>query len=137
MTQKERPLILIVDDAHISLKLAAEILGSNGYRVALADSGTAALSFASEKCPDLILLDIVMPDMDGFEVCRKLKESERTAAIPVIFLTGHADNGSITRSYDLGGAGCLTKPFNSAEMKAKVKTHLELAHLKNGNGKNG
>lgn len=134
MTQEDRPLILIIDDAPSSLKVVANILGGNGYRLALAESGADALNFIAEKRPDLILLDIVMPDMDGFEVCRKLKESENTASIPVIFLTGHADNHSVTRSYDLGGVDYITKPFNAAEMQIKVKTHLELAKLKKNNG---
>ncbi|PKL42064.1 MAG: two-component system response regulator, partial [Candidatus Riflebacteria bacterium HGW-Riflebacteria-2] len=81
MTQEDRPLILIVDDKPGSLQAVAEILGSNGYRLALAESGPAALNFVSEKEPDLILLDIVMPGMDGFEVLRNLKESEKTASI--------------------------------------------------------
>lgn len=136
MTQEDRPLILIVDDAPASLKVVANMLGGNGYRLALAESGADALSFSAERAPDLILLDIVMPDMDGFEVCKKLKESDNTASIPVIFLTGHADNSSVTRSYDLGGVDYITKPFNAAELKAKVKNHLELARLKKnpGNG---
>jgi CheY-like chemotaxis protein len=128
--EKEQPLILIIDDAPLSLKMAAEILGHNGYRLALADGGMAALNFIEEKRPDLILLDIIMPDIDGFAVCEKLKSSPDTATIPVIFLTGRAENGDITKSYDLGGADYLAKPFNSAEMLAKVKTHLELVHLK-------
>lgn len=130
LSQKEQPLILIVDDAPLSLKMAAEILGGNGYRLALADSGMAALSFIEEKQPDLILLDIIMPGTDGFAVCEKLKSSSETMAIPVIFLTGRAESGDITKSYDLGGADYLAKPFNAAEMLAKVKTHLELAQLK-------
>ncbi|KAF1081155.1 MAG: hypothetical protein GQF41_2423 [Candidatus Rifleibacterium amylolyticum] len=137
VTQEYRPLILIVDDAPASIKVIANILDGNGYRLALAESGADALSFSAERAPDLILLDIVMPDMDGFEVCRKLKESDNTASIPVIFLTGHADSSSVTRSYDLGGVDYITKPFNAAEIKAKVKTHLELVRLKKnpGNGK--
>ena len=75
-----------------------------------------------------------MPDIDGFEVCRKLKESEITASIPIIFLTGHADNSSVSKSYDLGGVDYITKPFNAAEIQAKVKTHLELSRLKKNNG---
>lgn len=137
MTQEDRPLILIVDDKPGSLQAVAEILGSNGYRLALAESGPAALNFVSEKEPDLILLDIVMPGMDGFEVLRNLKESEKTASIPVIFLNGHADYTSVTRSYDLGGADYITRPFNAAELKAKVKNHIELARLKKNNGNPG
>ncbi|NLF97060.1 MAG: response regulator [Candidatus Riflebacteria bacterium] len=137
MTQEYRPLILIVDDAPASIKVIANMLDGNGYRLALAESGADALKFSEERLPDLILLDIVMPDMDGFEVCRKLKESDNTASIPLIFLNGHADNSSVTRSYDLGGVDYITKPFNAAELKAKVKTHIELAWLKKnpGNGK--
>ena len=137
VAQDDRPLILIVDDASSSLKVIANMLDGNGYRLALAESGVDALKFCADRRPDLILLDIVMPDMDGFEVCRKLKESDNTASIPVIFLNGHVDNSSVTRSYDLGGADYITKPFNAVEIKAKVKTHLELARLKKNpvNGK--
>lgn len=134
LTQEDRPLILIVDDSPLSLKVVAEILGGESYRIALADSGSAALDFIAKTRPDLILLDIVMPDVDGFEVCRRLKESPGSASIPVIFLTGHADSLSITRCYNMGGVDCITKPFNPAEIQAKVKNHLELALLKNGNG---
>jgi len=137
VTHGDRPLILIVDDAPSSLKVVANILGGTDYRLALAESGAAALGFIVEKQPDLVLLDIVMPDMDGFAVCKKLKESENTASIPVIFLTGHADNSSVTRSYDLGGVDYITKPFNAAELQAKVKNHLELAKLRKNNGSNG
>ncbi|MBU1108416.1 MAG: response regulator [Candidatus Riflebacteria bacterium] len=125
-----KPLILIVDDAPLSLKMAAEILGNKGYRLALADGGASALRFIDENRPDLILLDIIMPEIDGFAICEKLKSSSNTAAIPVIFLTGRAGNGDVTKSYQLGGADYLVKPFNSAEMLVKVKTHLELALLK-------
>lgn len=131
--QNEKPLVLIVDDAPISLKMAAEIL-DGVYKLALAESGAAALLFVAERHPDLILLDIVMPDLDGFTVCKKLKESSETADIPVIFLTGRASNGDIAKSYDLGGADYLTKPFNASEMLAKVKTHIELATLKKMTG---
>ncbi|EKD81697.1 MAG: Two-component hybrid sensor and regulator [uncultured bacterium] len=130
LIQTDKPLILIVDDAALSLKMAAEILGSKDFRLVLAESGDVALKFIAEHKPDLILLDIVMPDMDGFAVCEKLKSSLDTAAIPVIFLTGRADNGDVTKSYGLGGSDYLTKPFNAIEMLAKVKTHLELAQLK-------
>jgi len=130
MSQTGHPLILIVDDAPLSLKMAAEILGQNGYRLVLADSGIAALNYVAENRPDLILLDIIMPDLDGFAVCERLKTSSDTADIPVIFITGRAENGDITKSYHLGGADYLAKPFNATEMLAKVKTHLELAHLK-------
>lgn len=131
--QNEKPLVLIVDDAPTSLKMAAEILGGF-YRLALAESAAAALRFVSERRPDLILLDIIMPDLDGFAVCKKLKESSETAGIPVIFLTGRASNGDVAKSYDLGGADYLTKPFNATELLAKVKTHIELATLKKMTG---
>lgn len=131
--QKEKPLILIVDDAPVALKMAAEILGGE-YRLALAESGAAALHFVTERHPDLILLDIIMPDLDGFAICKKLKESSETADIPVIFLTGRAESSDITRSYDLGGADYLAKPFNAAEMRVKVRTHIELALLKKVTG---
>ncbi len=132
--QADRPLILIVDDVPLSLKVAAEILGSNGYRLALAESGSAALNFVADRHPDLILLAITMPDMGGFEVCRRLKESAKTAHIPVIFLAGNVDNAVISRSYDLGGVDYLLKPFNAAEMTTKVKNHVELARLKKTSG---
>lgn len=132
--QADWPLILIVDDAPLSLKVAAEILGSNGYRLALAESGRAALDFVADRQPDLILLAMTMPDIGGFEVCKRLKESAETAHIPVIFLAGHVDHAAISRSYDLGGVDYLIKPFNPAEMKAKAKNHIELARLKRASG---
>lgn len=135
MSEKGRPLILIVDDAPLSLKMAAEILGGNGYRLALAENAQAALEFVAEILPDLVLLDIIMPDLDGFAVCKRLKESSQTEAIPVIFLTGHADSAAVTKGFDLGAVDYLIKPFNAAEMQAKVRTHLELVKLINSKRK--
>jgi putative two-component system response regulator len=116
--------ILVVDDAPANLTLLAGLLDQT-YRVKLASSGAKALELAQRSPPDLILLDVMMPGMDGYEVCRQLKQGERTRHIPVIFLTAMHEAEDETRGFEVGGADYITKPITPVVVKARVKTHLQ------------
>lgn len=119
--------ILVVDDDLKNIQVGINFLKQNhDYRLVFATSGEQALQRVGETDFDLILLDIVMPVMDGYEVCTQLKNSERTKDIPVIFLTAKHGEESIVKGFEAGGADYITKPFNAAELNARVKTHLEL-----------
>ena len=118
--------ILIVDDEPINLKLLRAHLSKRGYEVFEALSGAEALRDAAEKHPDLILLDIMMPDMDGLETCRQLKEDPTLRQIPVIFLSAVTDTGIKAKGLEAGGVDYVSKPFDSRELLARVDTHLTL-----------
>ncbi len=123
------PRILIVDDATENIDILTAAL--TGYRKMIALNGERALKLAfSDNPPDLILLDINMPGMDGYEVCMTLKTHEKTKEIPVIFLTANTDSESIIRGFEMGANDYITKPFNMGEMLARVKTHLALKKSK-------
>lgn len=117
--------ILIVDDTPVNIKLVSEIL-QNRYEVISSDGGLSCLKSAVEDSPDLILLDVLMPGMDGYEVCKKLKADGRTAGIPVIFITSKADRDDVVKGFDAGGVDYIMKPFNPRELVARVDTHLSL-----------
>lgn len=119
--------ILIVDDNVKNLQLTAKILKDNTYRISLAHSGSAALELLNEIKPDLILLDIMMPGMDGIEVCRNIKKNTRWSEIPIVFLTAKNQTEDLVEGFRAGGVDYITKPFNQEELLARVKTHLELA----------
>ncbi|GAB4280278.1 MAG: hypothetical protein Kow0029_24740 [Candidatus Rifleibacteriota bacterium] len=129
MKSDENALVLIVDDNSNNLQVAGEILSRENYDIALAQSGPDAIEFIEKRKPDLILLDIMMPEMDGFKVCKFLKENIETKFIPIIFLTARAQIEDIIKGFELGGADYLTKPFNDKELVARVKTQLELVKL--------
>lgn len=121
-----RQKVLIVDDVTKNIQVVANFLQQAGYEINFAVSGDSALKHIKQDKFDLILLDIMMPEMDGFEVCQKLKDSDETKDIPVIFLTAKTDIESIKKAFNAGGVDYITKPFNKAELLARVKTHLEL-----------
>ncbi len=122
----KKAIILIVDDVPENLRLLNQILTDAGYRVLLTKKGSEALAIAKNAEPDLILLDIMMPGIDGFEVCKRLKEDSATAEIPVIFLTALSESDDIVRGFQLGAVDYVTKPFNTVEVLARVRTHLRL-----------
>ncbi|NET45098.1 response regulator [Okeania sp. SIO2B3] len=126
---KQTGIILIVDDIIANLDILSETLSAVGYDVAIANSGKRALKQLERKLPDLILLDITMPDMDGFEICKKLKSNHRTCNIPVIFITALSDTESKIKGFELGAVDYITKPFQEQEVLARVKTHLQLRRL--------
>ena len=125
---KFRGDILVVDDTKANLKLLMAVLGGAGYRVRPATDGELALRSVRAKRPDLILLDVKMPGIDGYEVCRRLKADEDTSSIPVIFISASVDNNGRVMGFEAGGVDFITKPFSSAEVLARVDTHLSLRH---------
>ena len=126
----QKPLIFIVEDVPRNLQVLFHILKKEEYRIAAASNGRQALDMIPEARPDLVLLDIMMPEMDGFEVCRQLKKNPKAADIPIIFLTAKAESTDIIKGFELGAVDYVTKPFNPAELLARVKTHLELKFSK-------
>ncbi len=120
--------ILIVDDTPITLKIAISIMEKQGFEVSVATNGREALEHVKSTRPDLILLDIVMPEMNGYEVCSKLKNNPKSADIPILFLTGQGDNDGIVKAFETGGADYVTKPVNPTELIARIKTHLQLGN---------
>ncbi len=122
--------ILIVDDIPKNIQILGNILSKENYQIAYAQSGEQALSITHHQKFDLILLDIMMPEMDGFEVCKVLKENPETCEIPVIFLTAKADMNSIVRGFAVGGQDYITKPFNASELLARAETHIQLHEQK-------
>ena len=124
------PNILIVDDNIQNLKVTTNILKNQGYLIGLAQSGTTALNQIEAQVPDLILLDIMMPEMDGIEVCRKIKQQEKWADIPIIFLTAKSQTEDLVEAFEAGGVDYVTKPFRKDELLARVKTHIDLYRSK-------
>ena len=118
--------VLVVDDIAPNIRLVAGLLGPEGYDVSFANSGKKALEQVLANDFDLILLDIMMPDMDGIEVCKAIKARPDKRDIPIIFLTGKTDEISIMNAFEVGGVDYLQKPVNPVELIARVKTHLEL-----------
>lgn len=119
--------ILVVDDDLNSIQVGINILKEHkNYRMIFATSGEQALQRVREHDFDLILLDIIMQPMDGFEVCRRLKNDPRTRDIPIIFLTAKTDTDSLVQGFETGGVDYITKPFNSYELNSRVKTHLQI-----------
>ena len=122
--------VLIVDDNPKNVQLLAKLLSDNGYTIETAMSGVEALELVEEDEFDLILLDIMMPVMDGFEVCDKIKQKETNKDLPIIFLTAKTDIESISMAFSKGGWDYLTKPFNTEELLARVHTQIELKKSK-------
>ena len=118
--------ILIVDDVSQNIQIVASILREEGYQMTYAQNGKATIVKARSHNFDLILLDIMMPEMNGFEVCIKLKQDPETKDIPVIFLTAKSDTESIVKGFKVGAIDYVTKPFNRTELVARVRTHLAL-----------
>lgn len=120
-----RPKLLVVDDQPINIQVLYQTF-SKDYQVFMATNGAQALTLAASQQPDLVLLDVVMPEMDGFEVCTQLKSNPMTCAIPVIFLTGHSDEASEAHGLDVGAVDFIFKPINPKIVRARVATHITL-----------
>lgn len=116
----------MVDDNPENLRLLGGVLEQQHYSIAFAVNGREALDFVQAEKPDLILLDIMMPGEDGYSVCKKLKRRKDTRMIPVIFLTARTESVDIVKGFEFGGVDYVTKPFHSAELLARVKTHIDL-----------
>ncbi len=121
--------ILIVDDTPANLQILTQVLTEQGYQVFPAINGKLALMSVQSTLPDLILLDILMPEMDGYDVCNTLKADERTYDIPVIFISALDDVFDKVKAFSLGGVDYITKPFQREELLARVQTHLKLHRL--------
>ncbi len=122
--------ILVVDDSKENLSVVSKILKDKGLNLALALDGKNALKILESDDIDLILLDIMMPDMDGFEVCKAIKKNPSLKDIPVIFLTAKTETEDIIKGFKLGGVDYITKPFNKEELYVRIKTHLELKFMR-------
>lgn len=118
--------ILIVDDNPQNLQFLANILSNEGYKIALSRSGEQVFTFLDKETPDLILLDIMMPKLNGFEVCIKLKKNKKTRNIPIIFITAKTEKEDIVKGFEVGAVDYVTKPFYKEELLARVRTHLRL-----------
>lgn len=123
-------VILAVDDTPASLRLLTDILKAEGYEVRSAISGELALHAATAQPPELVLLDVSMPGLNGFEVCQRMKEQEQTRDVPVIFVSSMSDTQEKLKGFELGAVDYVTKPFQREELLARVHTHLELNRLR-------
>ncbi|WP_155753093.1 two-component system response regulator [Scytonema sp. UIC 10036] len=128
-SDSDAPKVLVVDDHAASRMTAVALLAMEGYEVIEADSGGTAIELVTQKQPDLILLDVMMPGMDGFEVCQLLKQEESTRLIPVIFITALNDRRSRIRGIEVGADDFLTKPFDRVELAARVKSLVQQKRL--------
>ncbi len=122
--------ILIVDDNLNNIQVLGNILSEKGYEIEIAMNGDDALEFVKEYDFDMILLDVMMPGKDGFEVCATIRQNKKFDNTPIIFLTAKSDIESLVKGFDVGGQDFLTKPFNSKELLARAKTHLDLKQHK-------
>ncbi len=122
-----RDIVLLVDDSPEALGFLTEALEQSGFSVLIATSGNAALNIADRITPDIILLDAVMPGMDGFEACVRLKANASVAQVPVVFMTGLTETEHVVRALEAGGVDYLTKPINIDELRARIRVHLSNA----------
>src|SRR5437868_1578279 len=121
--------ILIIDDAPANIQTLSSILKERGYSINIATNGRQGLEVLERIRPDLILLDIMMPEMDGFETCQRIKASTAWREIPIVFLTAKTDTADIVRAFETGAVDYVAKPFHPRELLARVNTHLTLDHL--------
>src|SRR3974377_1097467 len=131
MSEDKQPIsvpeeILVVDDTPANLRLLSDLLTQHGSRVRPASDGALALKSVAARNPELILLDVNMPAMDGYEVCRRLKADEKSSRIPVIFISAFGDTRQKVAGFEAGGLDYITKPFEAEEVLARVRTHLRL-----------
>ena len=124
-TEIKKPTLLLVDDEPVNLRVLKQLLG-NDYQLVFAKNGEEALKLAESRLPNLILLDVMMPGLTGFEVCRQLKQKKQTRAIPIIFVTALNDEHDEAEGFEAGAVDYIIKPISSAIVKARVKTHLSL-----------
>ena len=123
-------LILIVDDVPQNLQVLRSTLQKSNYRIAAANNGEVALRYLQKNTPDLILLDVMMPVINGFEVCKQIKAQDHLKDIPVIFLTARTEKEDVVKGFEAGGVDYITKPFNMSELISRVKTHISLKNAR-------
>jgi CheY-like chemotaxis protein len=127
---QKSPLVLIVDDLQSNIKVVGETLKIDGYRITAATSGKQAIHLCQKLKPDLILMDVMMPEMNGYETCKEIKKLKNCTDIPIIFLTAKNNTEDLVEAFDAGGVDFITKPFKALELLARVKLHIELLHAK-------
>jgi PleD family two-component response regulator len=125
MSKNSDSLILIVDDNANNLKLLGSIFSVKGFKVGLAINGQECFDFLDKQIPDLIFLDIMMPDINGFDVCTKLKSDDKTRLVPVIFISALSNPIQIVKAFESGGVDYITKPFNKDEVLARAILQIE------------
>ncbi len=130
MVNHTNSLILIVDDSVGNLQILAEMLRSKGFYLQVARDGASALDVVAQKAPDLILMDVIMPDLDGYEVCRRLRNLPQTKDTPIIFISALTDMDDKVKGFQAGGSDFITKPFQREEVFARINLHLQLKHAR-------
>ena len=126
MLTLEEAKVLIIDDEPKNIQVLASILWEEGYQIEFTTNGSEAVNWATEDKFDLILLDIMMPELDGYQVCERIKQNNKSAGIPIIFLTARTDQESIVNGFKAGAVDYITKPFKKDELLARVNTHIKL-----------
>ncbi len=129
-TAAQQAVIMLIDDDPENLKLLSQILSEQGFQVRQALNGRLALKVIFQQLPDLIILDVRMPEIDGFEVCRQLKKDDAAGKVPIIFISGLESPGDKVQAFAMGAQDYITKPFQDTEVLARVKLHLELSTMK-------
>ncbi|GAB1372237.1 hybrid sensor histidine kinase/response regulator [Candidatus Kapaibacterium sp.] len=129
-SNQKKYVILIVDDIVQNLQVLGTTLMEHNYEISMANNGFQALKLVEKVNPDLILLDVLMPDMTGFEVCDKIKAMDKFKDIPVIFLTAKTEAEDIVQGFEKGGVDYITKPFNKSELLVRIRTHIELKNAR-------
>lgn len=130
MMEAPKPVVLVIDDTPTSLGAFFELLDSAGFEVLVAEDGVRGIEQATQETPDLILLDVLMPGLDGFETCRRLKEHPRTRDIPVIFMTALDATDSVIKGLQLGAVDYITRPAHREEILARMSVHLQIWRLR-------
>jgi len=125
-TKLKKPIILAVDDNSKNLQVIGSLLKEWGYKTILAQSASECLEYLDKNSPDLILMDILMPGMDGYEACRRIKAGKKNNHIPILFITALSDTDNIVKAFKAGGVDYITKPFIREEVKVRINVHLEL-----------
>ncbi|MEM7343537.1 MAG: response regulator, partial [Chloroflexota bacterium] len=125
----QESVVLIIDDNPTNLTMMADYLDDEGFEVLVARNGEMGLQRAEQNSPNIILLDVMMPEMDGFEVCQRLQANEETQKIPVIFMTALTDTEDKIKAFEAGGVDYITKPIRQAEVLARIKIHLRIREL--------
>jgi two-component system sensor histidine kinase/response regulator len=126
MFANDEMLVLIVDDNANNLKVLGSILSLHKYKIALACNGNECLAMIAKQIPDLIFLDIMMPGINGFEVCKTIKSNKSTAHVPVIFVSALSSPSQVNKAFESGGVDYITKPFNKDEILARARVHLQI-----------
>jgi phosphoserine phosphatase RsbU/P len=130
---EKTPLVLVVDDVAKNVEVICNILNLENYQISVASDGIKAWNILQRLTPDLILLDIMMPNLDGYSLCRRIKTVEGKKDIPIIFVTARTGREDLVRGFEVGAVDYITKPFNSAELLARVRTHMSLYRARKRN----